>query len=252
MSNHFTFLDTGGYDESIPIGQHRFVVERDGRRIPGVLWRPPATSRLQPLVLLQHGGSGHKQDDSTSQVATRLVSEHGFAVAALDGPVHGERRDAAADKGVVLSEFRDYWLRGNLQRDEFVADWLRTIAALSTLTYIDNTRLGWCGVSMGTAFGLPICAECPGIRAAVFGKWSANYPNSTHLVAAAGRIDCAVLFIQHWNDEFFDREGTHRLFDALLSSDKRMHIYTGRHDGRSEEELDAYANHLARTLLSAP
>ena len=48
---------------------HDGVVEREFRlsrtagTVPGALWMPPTAGANPPLVLLGHGGSGHKQSD---------------------------------------------------------------------------------------------------------------------------------------------------------------------------------------------
>jgi poly(3-hydroxybutyrate) depolymerase len=62
--------------------ERRFDVRRGDRVIPGLLWLPSMeSSKPMPLVLYQHGGSGHKSDASTSEAMRRLVDECGFAVA---------------------------------------------------------------------------------------------------------------------------------------------------------------------------
>jgi predicted dienelactone hydrolase len=71
---------------------HRGVAERNftcsvsGRSVPVAVWLPMSRQR-SPLVLVGHGGSGHKRSDFVLDVVAPLVGEHGFAVAAIDGPV---------------------------------------------------------------------------------------------------------------------------------------------------------------------
>jgi pimeloyl-ACP methyl ester carboxylesterase len=225
-----------------------FRASAGGRAIPGTLWAPTAGPReSRPVVLLQHGGSGHRRDTATTAAAIRLAQDQAFCCAAIDGPLHGERRSEVAQGANVQAEFAQAWQRGG-GLASFVEDWLAVIDGLSALPDLDHERIGWFGLSMGTAFGASVLARCPTIASAVLGKWSVNFPGSQHLRADAGRIRCPVLFVQHWNDEFFDRAGALELFDALGSVDKRLHAYPGAHAGRSEEELVACIAHLSNTL----
>ena len=91
------------------VAERRFDVVRNDRRIPGVLWTPERASHVPPLVLLGHGGSSHKREGYIVAMAWRLVRHHGFAAAAIDGPVHGDRRsDGANDTGAIQADFARY------------------------------------------------------------------------------------------------------------------------------------------------
>ncbi|MYE31814.1 MAG: alpha/beta hydrolase, partial [Chloroflexi bacterium] len=54
--------------------ERRFDIVRDGNRVPGVLWTPAAATGPTPLVLLGHGGAGHKRDDSRLDYAHSYVA----------------------------------------------------------------------------------------------------------------------------------------------------------------------------------
>lgn len=228
-----------------------FQAVRQGRRIPGLLWLPQSQipSGL-PLILVQHGGSGHKDDESTQELVARLTGR-GFAVAAIDGPIHGERRHEPLPKALRLQAFLDYWA-ADPHLEDLVQDWLYVIDNLVTHSEIDASRLAWYGVSMGTAYGLSVVAKCSRIKAAVLGKWSANHANSQHLLTDAPAISCDTLFVQHWDDEIFDRNGTLAVFDAIGTQQKQLHAYTGGHFGRSQVELEMSIAHFSRCLESAP
>ncbi|WP_143271666.1 alpha/beta hydrolase [Bradyrhizobium mercantei] len=226
--------------------ERRFIASRAGRTIPGVLWLPIQAEPVAALVLVQHGGSGSKHDPSVLESASALVSA-GMAVAAIDGPIHGERRRAPADKAALLAEFIAYW-RETPQIEDYAQDWIHVLNGLLDLPVLRSARVGWLGLSMGTAYGLEVLARQPAIEAAVIGKWSSQYLHGTALVAAAEHVSASVLFIQHWDDEIFDRSGTLELFDRIAAADKRLYVYPGSHSGRSREELDASQAHLARLV----
>src|SRR5689334_16164012 len=85
-----------------------FTVIAEDRKVPGVLWTPNADKRM-PLLLAGHGGSGHKYQQLVLDFALPLARDRGCAVAAIDGPVHGARRDAFAEGPAVRDEFLALW-----------------------------------------------------------------------------------------------------------------------------------------------
>lgn len=81
-----------------------------GREVPGILWLPAAATGAVPLVLIGHGGSQHKGSAGPRELARLLVRDHGFAAAAIDGPVHGERRsDGGLNPAAVFADARADW-----------------------------------------------------------------------------------------------------------------------------------------------
>jgi dienelactone hydrolase len=200
------------------------------------------------LVLVQHGGSGHKRDAAVLELVSALGAR-GMAVAAIDGLLHGDRRGVPTDKAALLEEFLAFWQAGG-EREGLVCDWLHVAEELAGLAEVAAERIGWYGLSMGTAYGMTIVARCPAIRAAVLGKWSATYPGSAHLMADAAQVRATTLFVQHWDDELFDRQGTLDLFTALATPDKRLLAYPGGHFGRASEELALTTDFLAHRLCA--
>jgi hypothetical protein len=61
-------------------------------------------------------------------------------------------------------------------------------------------------------------------------------------------VACPVLFMVQWDDEIFDREGALELFNALGTSDKRMHVHPGKHGAFPLEAADATRTWLAGQL----
>jgi dienelactone hydrolase len=218
--------------------QRVFEVQADGRRVPGVLWtRAEGAAGKRPLVLVGHGGSQHKESDAVLDVVGPLVGEHGFAVAAIDGPVHGARRaDGGQDGSKVIQDFRALWNERPVI-DEMVADWRAALAALVTLPEVDAEAIGWFGISMGTAYGLPLCAAEPRIRAALLGMWGTSHAHGARMVTEAHRVRCPVLFQRKAGDERFTPAGQEELFAALGSPVKELRVYEGGHVNPAGQQL---------------
>lgn len=227
---------------------HRFKLMREGSIIPASLWAPKAAAR--GLVLVCHGGSGHKESGAVLALVDALRPLN-LAVASIDGPVHGERRaDGNLDPSVARQSFRDAWRAGvgfTSMGEDFSAllDHLQADPAWASLP------VGYIGVSMGTAYGLPFLARERRVLAAAIGLWSTTYPASSALIDHARKVRCAVWFTQQWNDEFFDRAGTAELFDMIGAADKRLVAYPGPHRELEGERLEDAVAFIARKLLSS-
>lgn len=226
-----------------------FEVEAQGRRVPVVLWAPTGPAARRPLVLLGHGGSQHKTHPGIVDLASRFVGNHGFAAAAIDGPIHGARRAGALSGPAMQAEFLAMW-KEDPRIDAMVADWQAAIAALLDLDAFDASAIGWYGISMGTAYGLPLAAADARINVALLGMWGADFANSERLAHDAPRVRCPVLFQQKWNDQLFTREGQFDLFDRLGSEEKWLKVYPGPHAPVAGEQLRDIEDFLARRLRS--
>jgi dienelactone hydrolase len=232
----------------LPPSPQHLTVERDGQRIPTVCWQPAGGAR--GVVLACHGGSGHKLSNAILMIAQACLPL-GLAVLAIDGPVQGERRtDGDLTPGTARLAFREAW-RAGVGRTTMADDMRAALDALQRLPGFAELPVGYIGVSMGTAYGLPLLAAEPRIRAAAIGLWSTTYAASEHLAGFASQVRCDVWFTQQWNDEFFDRDGTFALFDAIGSADKRLVAYPGLHRELDGERLaDAVAFVAGRVLKS--
>ena len=91
---------------------HEWTIRRSSVDIPVALWVPTKSDRPYPLVMVGHGGSGHKTSDLVLDAVKELVEPLKIAVLAIDGPVHGARRVDSKDGVAVRQEFRDLWSRG--------------------------------------------------------------------------------------------------------------------------------------------
>jgi dienelactone hydrolase len=231
------------------VRRRRFDVECEGRAVPGLLWTPADAAGARPLVLIGHGGSHHKRQDYVTALAGRLVRHHGYAAAAVDGPVHGDRRaDGGADTTLTFLEFGQAWSGVPALTDAMVADWRATLDALRAVPEVGDGPCGYWGLSMGTIFGIPLVAAEERVRAAVLGLMGMTGPTRPRLIADAPRLRCPVLFLAQWDDELFPRDTAFSLFDALGSSDKRLHAHPGRHGQVPGEEFSLTEAFLRRHL----
>lgn len=231
------------------VHERGFTITRSGQDIPGMFWRPSASSGAQPLMLLGHGGGGHKRNERMLMLG-ELFASYGWCSAAIDGPVHGGR-GAVTDASDPA--YRQMWQRTDIVQS-MIDDWKATLDALSALPEVDSARIGYWGVSMGTMFGLPFVASDRRIRVAVLGKAGMTGPSVTrsgidrYFKEFAPNIAVPVLFTMQWDDERFDRDGQLDLFDRLGSKDKRLHAYPGLHIDNGLESFTVQAEFLKRYL----
>lgn len=229
------------------VTERGFRVACDGRPVPGLVWTPEEAPARPSLVLIGHGGSQDKRAPHIVSLARRLVRHHGIAAAAIDGPVHGDRRPGGIESVDDLrGAFRRAWSRPETT-DEMVADWKATLDALHK--ELGGGRVGYWGLSMGTAFGLPFVAAEPRVSVAVLGLMGTFGPRAERLRRDAARVGCPVLFLQQWNDELIPREAVSDLFDALGTRDKRLHAHPGAHAAVPPEEFGNTEAFLARHLV---
>ena len=139
-----------------------FIIQHQGRAVPGALWLP-AEGGAEALILVGHGGSRHKRDESTLDFIAELVENNNLAAAAIDGPIHGSRgcdlsSEELPDPGARQAAFLDLWKSSGNGIENMVADWQVSLTALLTLPELEGIPIGYFGLSMGTAYGLPFAA----------------------------------------------------------------------------------------------
>ena len=221
--------------------------------IPGVLWFPAGTAGPRPLVLLGHGGGGHKRAPGVLARARRLVTGCRFAAAAIDMPGFGDRPKTAEDERFV-AEIRarraagepviGQVLRYNVAlAARAVPEWRSVLDALLDAG-VTGGPVGYWGVSLGSMIGVPLAAAEPRISAAVFGLAGGH----DALTEAAARIAIPVEFLLQWDDELVPRADGLALFDAFGSAEKTLHANPGRHADIPAFELDSTERFFARHL----
>jgi dienelactone hydrolase len=236
------------------IRERRFVTQNAGRRVPGLLWLPQQAPR--GLVLLGHGASGHKRMAYVLDVARRLAHEHGLAAAAIDGPVHGDRRaDPDAGEMKVFEDFRAAVVERDLV-EGMVEDWTHALDALQSVEALAKLPVGYWGLSMGTTFGVPFVAQEPRVQAAALGLMGRSGAVGTsgavgdRLVRDAAALSCPIFFLVQWDDELIPRPAALELFDRIGSRSKTLHANPGRHVEVPTAELLASEAFLAQTLAA--
>jgi hypothetical protein len=223
--------------------------------ITGVLWSPTSRAVDSSLLLAGHSGGMHKKAPGLVANALHSVTTHGFTVAAIDAPGHGDRprnlqdqrwaqaiHQARAAGQPIAPIVMDY----NMSLAErAVPEWQATLDALQTLPEIGaEAPIGYGGVSLGVVTGLMLTAVESRIAAVSFGWVFVN----DALIEAARKITVPVEYQMPWDDEEFDRTSGVALFDAFASKEKTLHAYPGRYYLVPEHERDSSARFFARHL----
>ncbi len=213
----------------------RFELDSRGHWVPGRLDLPPSAHGALPLVLVQHGAGSSKDDPILTPVVTPWV-ERGAAVARIDLPLHGERRDpklsarvlAAVAPGASPSAL-DQQLWTDLH-EQVVADLRRTVAALSARPEIDPGRIGFVGFSLGAMLGAAFCAAEPQIRAIALALGGAGIaPAPFDPLDAVARISPRpLLLVNTRGDERVPAERAEALH-AAAREPKEVAWYEGGH-----------------------
>ncbi|UYM06954.1 dienelactone hydrolase family protein [Solicola gregarius] len=231
-----------------------FSLQRSSGDVPGVLWLPADSRPSAPLVLLAHGGSGHKLGGRNRMLAQWFATECGIVSVAIDGPYHGDRVSEplppAEYQARIIAEGVDAVV------DRMVGDWRAVIGELADLGFVDPAQVGLIGLSMGTRFGLPLAAAMgDSLRCAVLGKFGlgqtglpAGLAMDDRIRVDARAVSAAVHFHVQWDDELFTRGGQLALFGLLGSRDKRLMVHSGRHGETQDAAVEAWCAFIAAEL----
>ncbi len=229
--------------------ERRFDLTVNGEIVPGIHWLPEAATAPHPTVLIGHGGTQHKRVPNVLGLARKLVRHGEYGVVALDAPGHGDRmtEEQKQERAEVLARRQGDRLAALSERrvramsrvaSQAVAEWKALLDDLATNPQWSNGPFGYWGVSMGTAFGVPLLAGEPRIAAGVLGLGALREGNDEQREQAA-RITIPLLFLFQWDDELMTREGGLALWDAFGAKEKTAHINPGPHVGIPLFERDA-------------
>jgi pimeloyl-ACP methyl ester carboxylesterase len=242
------------------VARRSFELRVAGETVPAVLWSPEGAKGPRPLMLMGHGGSQHKKTANIVSRARSYARRLGYATLAIDAPGHGDR--ISREEAVALGREVGARVRGETaapmdpermrqmgQRSlKAVPEWKAALDAVQALDFVGaGGPVGYWGVSMGTAIGVPFVSAEPRITAAVFGLAGLR-AGQTEFEAAARAITIPVQFVFEWEDAVAPREAGIALFDAFGSKEKTMHINPGGHmDIPDFERIDweaFYTRHL--------
>lgn len=224
------------------VSQREFTIEVKGEVVPCVIWTPVIAEGPRPLIAMGHGGSQHKKTPGIRRRAIDYAIRHGWATLAIDAPGHGDRisREEAAQLSREVRDrvngrqggtpFSKERLQMMARRSvQAIPEWQAALDAAQSIEFIGNSEpVGYWGVSMGTAIGVPFVAIEPRFCCAVFGLAGLR-ANADEFKAAANNITIPVQFVFQWDDAVAPREAGLALFDAFGSSEKTMHINPGPH-----------------------
>jgi len=224
------------------VTEYLFDLTVAGERVPAVIWAPEGKKGERPLILMGHGGSQHKKIGTLAARARNFAQRLGYATLAIDAPGHGDR--ISREKAQALAKEVGDRVRGitgsggpsaeflktmSARASQAIPEWKAALDAALGLDFVGGTsRIGYWGVSMGTAIGVPFVAAEPRIKCAVFGLAGLR-ASAEAMEKAARAIAIPLEFVFQWEDAVAPRETGLALFNAFAAKEKTMHINPGAH-----------------------
>jgi dienelactone hydrolase len=224
------------------VTERLFELTVAGEKVPAVIWAPEGAKGARPLVCMGHGGSQHKKIGTLAARARQYAQRLGYATLAVDAPGHGDRisreqaEQLAREVGARVSGavgsggLSAEMIKTMTERTQrAVPEWKAALDLAQTFDFVGSGGpVGYWGVSMGTAIGVPFVASEPRIKCAVLGLAGLR-PNAEAFEKAANAITIPLEYVFQWEDAVAPREHGIALFNAFGSKEKSMHINPGAH-----------------------
>jgi dienelactone hydrolase len=225
-------------------------------RVPAYLAVPKTGAAPFPVVLLIDGIGGGKERWFHAEswprglsVVEALVAQ-GFAVLALDAPLHGER---ASEGDFVIP---DDWLERRALIMQSVVEHRRALDALEARGGLDVKRVGVVGLSIGALMAFILSAVEPRVKAAVAGLTPVARTKDPLMGPIApqtflGAITTPVLMFVGKRDALSPLDESRAVFEGLASKQKEFVSYDTDHRPPSDYAA-AVATWLTKALGQSP
>jgi len=223
--------------------------------VTAALWEPEHAAPGTPLVLLGHGGGRQHRHHPAMLGRARRLTDAGLRAVALDVQGHGPRPrtphdedevaalHAARRTGEPFAPIVERYNAGLARRT--VPEWRALLAGLLAVPTVGDAPVGYWGLTLGTAIGVPLVAAEPLVQAAVLGLF---WPST--LLEAARQITVPIEYDLQWDDEQIPRQDGLALFDAFASAEKSLHVNAGKHMDLPRFEATSAVRFFERHLRS--
>lgn len=223
----------------------------DDHTPPALLFTPPDDGRhaALPLVLFGHGAHLSKDDPIMQMIAKGFGRGVPAAVALMDAPGHGERRDAAVTDDAFEADIARR-MSDPANHAQVAADWIAVERAARAADARITGPTGYAGFSMGAMFGLSIVADLSSVTAAVFALGGLMHDPARNALIRAGAERLGgreVLMLNMTRDEHFPIDGAIELFETIPGP-KRMGVWAGTHVDIPAEAIQLAVDFFSRTL----
>jgi len=216
---------------------------------PALLFVPPGDHDRLPLVLLGHGAHLSKDDPVMQILAKGFCRNVPAAVAVMDCPGHGERRDPGVGDDIFEADIARR-LSDPANYSQVRDDWMAVERAARAADASVTGATGYAGFSMGAMFGLTIVADMPSVVSAVFALGGLTHDAGRNALIRDGARRLAgreVIMLNMTRDEHFPIDAAIELFETIPGP-KRMGVWAGTHVEIPPEAIELGVQLFARTL----